>query len=137
MLNSKNYDFSFSGLKTAVMYLVKNLKTEGKSIKKILPEIAYEFENAVSEVLTTKTARAAKEYKAKSVILGGGVAANKRLRHELDRALRKHLPQAKFFAPDAAFTGDNAAMIAVAAYFNAVKKTKNWKSLTAKANLKI
>jgi N6-L-threonylcarbamoyladenine synthase len=116
MLHTKDYNFSFSGLKTAVRYLVENLKQQDISVKKLRPAIAKEFQDAVVEVLVKKTIRAAKEYRVKTVILGGGVAANNLLRARLTESVKKELPFAICYLPSVAFTGDNAAMIAAAAY---------------------
>ena len=109
MINSKDLNFSFSGLKTSVLYYLRdNPKTD-----KFL--IAYEFEQAVVDVLVSKTLKAVEKYKPKTVALGGGVAANDKLREELSRKLGAigHT----LLLPEKKFTGDNAAMIAVAAYF--------------------
>ena len=73
MIDSKDFDFSFSGLKTAVLYYVKNLKPKTYNLK---PDICASFEQAVVDVLVAKTICAAKKYKVKTVILGGGVSAN-------------------------------------------------------------
>jgi len=129
MINSKDYDFSFSGLKTAVLYKLKELgKAKSQRLK---VEICAEFQQAVIDVLISKTIRAVKEYKIKTVILGGGVAANKELRKQLGNKTNLLLPEIKF-------TTDNAAMIAVAAYFHAPKrKIKNSKKLEAKGNLSL
>ncbi len=115
MIGSNDYDFSFSGLKTAVLYLTRELGA--KQTKKLRPLIAKEFQDAVVDVLVKKTIRAAKEYKAKAILLGGGVAANNRLRASLGNALRKEIPDSQFLIPDISLTGDNALMIALAAHF--------------------
>jgi len=116
MINQKNYDFSFSGLKTAVLYKTKKQKIN-------IPEMCKETQQAIIDVLIKKTLRAAKEYKAKTIILAGGVAANKELRKQL---------KGKVLIPDLSLCTDNGAMIAIAGYFN--KSTKNVK---ANANLRI
>ena len=85
--------------------------------KKLRPQIAREFQNAVIDVLVAKTVRAAKEFKVKTVTLGGGVSANATLRVRLAEKLAEELPRAKFIIPELALTGDNALMIALAAYF--------------------
>jgi len=134
MLNTKDYNFSFSGLKTAVLYLVRDLK-EKYSLTKIRPAIAREFQDAVVEVLATKTIRAAKEYKVKTVLLGGGVAANKKLRHDLGWSIKKELPRVSYFMSRVSLTGDNALMIALAAYFAGKKKAPT--KVGADANAKL
>ncbi|MBI2003288.1 MAG: tRNA (adenosine(37)-N6)-threonylcarbamoyltransferase complex transferase subunit TsaD, partial [Candidatus Wildermuthbacteria bacterium] len=87
MLNSKNFDFSFSGLKTAVLYLVKGMTPEHnkplKLTQKNKADLAASFEQTVVDVLVSKTIAAAKEYNPKTIILGGGVAANQNLRKTL------------------------------------------------------
>ena len=83
MMYTKNYDFSFSGLKTAVLYLIRDLQKENPKILEeagVKEEIAREFEDAVVDVLTHKTLKAIKEYQIKTLVVGGGVSANKRLK---------------------------------------------------------
>ncbi|HEY9583217.1 MAG TPA: tRNA (adenosine(37)-N6)-threonylcarbamoyltransferase complex transferase subunit TsaD [Candidatus Paceibacterota bacterium] len=116
MIHSKDLDFSFSGLKTAVLYLVKNLKEtspdhELSAEQKI--EIAHEFEQSVTEVLIKKTSDAINEYGAKSLLVGGGVVANKTIRETLTKLQGSTL---KLYLPDQKFTGDNATMIGIAGY---------------------
>ena len=135
MIHSKDYDFSFSGLKTAALYALRD-KPEIKKNKKLLIEFCADFQQAIVDVIVSKTIRAAKEYKVKTVALSGGVSANQKLRHALGMAVKKELPKTRFLAPDRKFTTDNAAMIAVAAYFNR-KKTISWKNLGANANLEL
>ncbi|MFY9463318.1 MAG: tRNA (adenosine(37)-N6)-threonylcarbamoyltransferase complex transferase subunit TsaD [Candidatus Sungiibacteriota bacterium] len=137
MLHTKDYDFSFSGLKTAVLYLVRSLtQTKFGSVKKA--DIAAGFQAAAIEVLIKKTIRAAKEYKIKTLALGGGVAANALLRAALAAAIKKELPHVAFFIPDQTLCGDNALMIAVAAYFAGKKKSpEQAMSLRADANLRL
>ena len=123
MINHKNYDFSFSGLKTAVLYKTKKQKVN-------IPEMAKETQQAIIDVLISKTIKAAKEYKAKTIILSGGVAANEELRNQLN--VKCKLLNVNFLVPTKNLCTDNGAMIAVAGYFN--KSTKNVK---ANANLRI
>lgn len=117
MLKNPDYNFSFSGLKTAVLYsLQKTKKIKPQEVK----NYAASFQQAVVDVLLHKTMRAAKNYRVKSLMLGGGVAANQSLTEHLRRACNQEkLP---FFAPERKYTGDNAAMIAVAAYYNLINK---------------
>jgi N6-L-threonylcarbamoyladenine synthase len=121
MINSKNFDFSFSGLKTAVLYLTQNFKKEKRDVKNLIPKIAAEFQQATIDVLISKTIKAAKKYKAKTIILAGGVAANKELRKQMKKTATQLL-RIQTIMPKIKFTGDNAAMIALAAYFQAQKK---------------
>ena len=127
MINSKDYDFSFSGLKTAVLYYLrdhKNFKTEN---------VCASFQKSAFSVLIKKTLRAAKEFKAKSVLLCGGVASNKTLCALLKNESKK--AKLSFFAPALKLNTDNASMIAAAAYFNFLQKKK--KTLRANGNLSI
>ncbi|MDP3948757.1 MAG: tRNA (adenosine(37)-N6)-threonylcarbamoyltransferase complex transferase subunit TsaD [bacterium] len=135
MLNQKNYDFSFSGLKTSIFYYLrdKKLSTNNELIankrifvnskqNSLFADVAASFQQAVIDVLIAKTMRAAGEYGARSIILCGGVAANKMLRENTREAARKI--GAKFFVPDMEYNNDNAAMIAAAAYMGLSRKKK-------------
>lgn len=113
MIHSGDYDFSFSGIKTAVLYKVKEkqLTPEQKQ------EIAREFEDAVIEVIVSKTQSALEEYGIETLIVGGGVIANKLLREKLlQLPLNVHIPQLDL-------TGDNATMICMAAFLHAQSQT--------------
>jgi len=133
MINHKNYDFSFSGLKTAVLYKVKDVK------KINVPEMCAEVQQAIIDVLIEKTIRAAKEYKAKTVILSGGVAANDELRKRLSLKCKVYSSQLEFLVPSKILCTDNAAMIAIAGYFKYLygKPETSWKNIKADANLRI
>lgn len=130
MINSKNYNFSYSGLKTSVLYKVRDLEKSGIKLNPaIVNEICYEFQKSATDVLVQKTMRAAKEFKVKSILLSGGVSANKLLRSDLNRAAKEL--GVKYFQPKLEYTGDNAAMIAVAGYYISEKfKVKNEKLKT-------
>lgn len=133
MIDSKNYDFSFSGLKTAVLYQIKNLP---KLTPKLKTEISYEFQQAAVNVLIAKTIKAAKEFKVRTVMLSGGVAANQELRKQM----KKKAAEIKtgFYAPDPEFCTDNAAMIAAAACFKKEKaQLSSWAEIQADANLRL
>ena len=138
MIDHKNYDFSFSGLKTAVLYKVKDPSSRGASMKKInVPEMCAEVQQAIIDVLIEKTIRAAKEYKAKTIILSGGVAANDELRKQLKSKIQNLSSSIQFFVPPKNLCTDNATMIAMAAYFNQKQATKNYNRIKANANLRI
>lgn len=110
-LEEGSYDFSFSGLKSAVINTVHNAEQRGEEIN---PEnLAASFQASVVEVLTEKTVRAAKEYGVKQVLLAGGVAANKGLRESLENAFHK-IENIDLLIPPLALCTDNAAMIAAA-----------------------
>ena len=111
MLNSNDFDFSFSGLKTAVLYLIKEI---GLLTEKQKADIAREFEEACVDVLVTKTLRAAAAYGAKTIVIGGGVSANTRLRQTLASRIAEDLPGVTFYLPKPSLSTDNALMIAVA-----------------------
>lgn len=137
MLHSKDFNFSFSGLKTAVLYKIHD---RGNRTTKFLAQekadVAASFEQAVVDVLVQKTIRAAEHYRVKTVMIGGGVAANARLRSQLGQALRISLPSTYYLTPNTSLTGDNALMIALAGWFSRKKKAA-WRSLQAVANLRL
>ncbi len=138
MINSKNYDFSFSGLKTALLYSVQDF--EPKKLKKYRSEIAYEFQEAIVDVLIKKTIEAAKEFKTKSIILAGGVSANKRLKEKFQGRLLNERLNIKLFFPELEYATDNAIMIALAGFFQYIKpgkKSFDWKKIEADANLRL
>ena len=120
MLNQKNYDFSFSGLKTAVLYYLRNKKIAGEKLS--LPDTAASFQQAVIDVLTAKTFRAVSAFNAQSIMISGGVANNTLLRQTFQKKSKEK--NLNFFAPLLKFTTDNAAMTAVAAYFSHLKGKK-------------
>jgi len=125
MLHDNSYDFSFSGLKTSLLYAVQ----KDKQWKKKIPAYAAEFQQAIIDVLISKTIKAAAKYKVKSILLGGGVAANTELRRQLTDAVAQKLPRTNFHLPDLKYTTDNAAMIAAAGYFFiTAKKHQNIKT---------
>ncbi len=134
MMNHKNYEFSFSGLKTAVLYLIQGQKSKIKS-QKFIQNVCHETQQAIIDVLIDKTLRAAKEYKAKTIILSGGVAANAELRKQLQSACKKI--KIRVLIPELKLCMDNGAMIAMAGWLNRNKQTKNYSSITANANLRI
>jgi len=183
MINKPGYDFSFSGLKTAVLYYCQKNNLTMHEVTKRSPEhshlsevqgrdkafckayestssktevsdeeirqmrvsqVAFEFQEAVVDVLVTKTIRALKKYPAMSISLAGGVAANTRLRAKLQNAVKKE--GLNFYMPPLALTGDNATMIAVVGFYdylyhkqnNSLKTLQNnWTNLDADANLKL
>lgn len=147
MMNKPGYNFSFSGLKTAVLYETKKLKEKlpVTDYELLIPEICHEFQQASIDVLISKTIKAAQQYAPKTIMLAGGVSANKELRNQLGEAIAKHLPPTNYHLPSIELTGDNAAMIAAAAAVRwekmseAQKKNalKNWNTLQPDANLKM
>ena len=165
MINQKNYDFSFSGLKTAVLYYLKNsepisflrnlrrragMVPEGRASrgtsesrtlggtkrvegKDSASDIAASFQLAAFDTLINKTLRAVKEFKAKSIIISGGVASNKTLQKQFRSIIKSQLSNVKFLVPSQNFCTDNAAMIAAAGYINYLQN-KNHR-LKAQGNL--
>jgi N6-L-threonylcarbamoyladenine synthase len=109
MLNSGDLNFSFSGLKTAVLTLSSQHQPLNEQTR---ADIAYAFQEAAVEVLSTKCTSALKQTGLKNLVVSGGVGANRRLREELDRAARKASFQV--FYPRLEFCTDNGAMIAFA-----------------------
>ncbi len=103
------YDFSFSGLKTAVLRLVRSLEAKGEVP---VADVAASFQKAITEVLAEKTARAAAEFAVETVLLGGGVAANLALRAEIQKRIGHPLR-----VPPPRLCTDNGAMIGAAAFF--------------------
>jgi len=134
MINSTNLNFSFSGLKTALLYTLK----KDADWQNRIPEYAQEFQQAVVDTLIFKTIQAAKHFNAKTVLLAGGVSANLELRKQLEKAVAKQLPQARFGLPDLKYTTDNAAMIASAGYFMAqAGRFTVWHDLKVDPNLNL
>lgn len=135
MLNEGGCDFSFSGLKTAVLYALKKLDTIDEQTKK---EFAREFEDAVVEILIAKTKKAIESLNIKTLVLGGGVSANKSIRKAFQEFIRDTHPSINLYIPKAEFTTDNAVMIAVAGYFRSLKnEAREPESIAAQGNLKL
>jgi len=142
MINSKDLNFSFSGLKTSVFYYLESLKKQksnlGSKIKDqrlgiSISDIAASAQEAIIDVLSKKTENALDQYEANSLFLSGGVAANKMLRASLEKIATKK--KIGFFVPDASFNTDNAVMIAVAGYVQHLSKKKL--PLKAQGNLSL
>ena len=112
--NDGPYDFSFSGLKTAVINHLYHARRRGEQIN--MPDLVSSFQEALVEVLVEKTIAAARDLEAQTVLLSGGVAANSHLRRRMQERLRASLPAVTLHYPDLKLCTDNAAMIAAAAY---------------------
>ena len=121
MIDSKDYDFSFSGLKTAVLYMLQDMKERHVHIGDLTPMICNEIQQSIIDVLILKTIKAVKQHNVKSVILGGGVSANKELRAQMKKAV-KELTSTALCLPPTKLTTDNAAMIGAVGYLYAIKK---------------
>ena len=112
MLDSKDLDFSFSGLKTAVRYAVQDRELTEDEIR----SVAREFEDAVTEVLLKKTEEAINTYNIKSLILGGGVSANSYIRNTFTEFFKREYPDLTLYLPDSKLSTDNSIMIALAGH---------------------
>ena len=112
-LDDDSYNFSFSGIKSAVVNLVHNEKQRGNNIR--VEDVCATFQDRVVSVITKKTKRAIKEYKVKNLVMAGGVAANKGLRDSLSKMCEEN--NIKFSVPRIRYCTDNAAMIGSAAYY--------------------
>ncbi|MBI4450099.1 tRNA (adenosine(37)-N6)-threonylcarbamoyltransferase complex transferase subunit TsaD, partial [Candidatus Uhrbacteria bacterium] len=135
MLHSSDLEFSFSGLKTAVRYAVAENYASGIMNHGDTANVAASFQAAVVDVLIAKTITAAQRYGVRTVLLGGGVAANTQLRTQLGDAVRDQLPDSSFMIPDSSLTGDNAAMIAAAGGVRLLLGEKTpWEQLDVDAN---
>jgi N6-L-threonylcarbamoyladenine synthase len=152
MLHTDDFDFSFSGIKTSVLYaLRKNYptptldelrsplpKSGGAGVGFIPDEVkkstALEFENAVTEVLVAKTQKAIEHYGIKTLILGGGVIANTHIRKSFQKLVEEY-PETNLLIPDVSHSTDNAVMIAAAGYLNILAGAKHSDVITAQGNL--
>lgn len=116
-LEPNSYDFSFSGLKTAVLNYLNQTKQKGQEI--VVKDVAASFQQAVIEVLVEKAIRLAKERRSSKIVMAGGVAANEGLRNMMEQ--RGSEENIKILYPSRVLCTDNAAMIGSAAYFNYIK----------------
>lgn len=132
MINENNFDFSFSGLKTAVLREVQTFK---KLEKNDIFQISHETQEAISEVLIEKSIRAVKKYKVRSFLLGGGVSANKRLAEALYERVKEENLKVKTYIPIPKYCTDNAVCIAACAYY--IYKPKAYKNISAQPELSL
>ena len=132
MIHSKDLNFSFSGLKTAVLYTIKKIDVVTDQIKQ---EIALEFESAVLDVLKNKVSQAIEEYNPQTMIIGGGVSANTEIRKTLSEVSQKY--GLEFLVPEFSNSTDNALMIALAGYMNIVAGKETTNSFKADGNLSL
>lgn len=117
MLDSKDLDFSFSGLKTAVRYAVQDKKLNEDEIR----SVSRAFEDAVTEVLIKKTERAINEHEIKSLIIGGGVSANRHIRDTFAEFFNREYPDLALYLPDPKLSTDNSLMIALTGHARATE----------------
>lgn len=135
MIHDKNYDFSFSGLKTAVLYDFKKRTDKERKSKDYIIEMCYQIERSIIDVLVFKTMKVAEELKTKTILLGGGVSANKELIKEFKKQCK--IKRLNFVSPLPRFSGDNASMIALTALFSSNVKNVSWQKIKPNSNLKI
>lgn len=135
MMHSKDYDFSFSGLKTAVLYDYQSRSSRVRTSKEYIQAIAKEVQQAIIDVLIAKTTKAIEQYNAQSLILGGGVTANKELRKQLQKRIGEI--GARFFVAPSNLCTDNALMIALAGFVHLKSKTKQYERIGAKPHLRL
>lgn len=135
MLDEKNvYNFSFSGLKTAILREATRLKDTQQYNKRTIEQLSHEVQEAITDVLVKKTIRAAEKHDAQSILLSGGVAANLRLRNKFSSAVQpsNHLA---IHSPPIKLCTDNAVYIASYAYFRG--KSLPWQNITAIPDLSV
>ena len=135
MINSNDLDFSFSGLKTAVIREINKLKTMKKWKNEAMVQLAYEIQESITDVLVKKTLQASQQYNVKSIIIGGGVAANKRLTEKFHLAIRNLELEINLHIPPPALCTDNAAYIASFAFYH--QKQIRWQELKADPQLPV
>lgn len=131
MLEKNSYDFSFSGLKTAVLNYLNEMNQ--KNIDIVEEDVAASFQKAVLDVLVEKSFRLVKEKSLDKIVIAGGVAANSMLRDMMEERGKKE--GVKIYYPSPVLCTDNAAMIGSAAYYNYIKGEKSDLSLGVKPNL--
>ncbi|MFH1426019.1 MAG: tRNA (adenosine(37)-N6)-threonylcarbamoyltransferase complex transferase subunit TsaD [Candidatus Kerfeldbacteria bacterium] len=135
MINSDDIDFSFAGLKTAIKYYIRDnspLSDEGRA------DIAASFQESIAQVLVSKTLQAADRHEAKTVVLGGGVSANKMLVDRLHSVFQEVRPETEIMVPSPGLFTDNGAMIAIAAAPRALTGDyDDWRKITVNPKLRI
>ena len=132
-INDAPYDFSFSGVKSAVLNYINGCQMKGETFNQA--DVAASFQKAVTEVLVENAMRAVDEYDMKKLAIAGGVASNSTLRQAMKDACEKK--KIEFYYPSPIFCTDNAAMIGVAAYYEYLKGTRHGWDLNAVPNLKL
>ena len=132
-IEGAEFDFSFSGIKSAVLNYVNSCSMKGEEVNKA--DVAASFQQAVVDVLVDRTVKAAKKYNLDKIAIAGGVAANSFLRQSMEQACKKE--EMSFYHPSLIMCTDNAAMIGSAAYYEYIKGTRDGWDLNAVPNLKI
>ena len=137
MIDSNTCDFSFAGLKTAVLYLLKDNPDLNEQEKR---HLAREFEDAVADVLWKKTALALEQTSAQTLVIGGGVSANTHIRRVFKEKMTSDFPDTSLKIPASSLTTDNAIMIALAGFYHAQRKEfvpQPFDTLKASGNLSL
>jgi N6-L-threonylcarbamoyladenine synthase len=132
MIDSKDFDFSFSGLKSAVLREVEKIGVNNLTHENI-ENISYSLQIAIFDVLIKKTIKAGLEFGVKSIVLGGGVASNQALARYFENYIKRNKLDIKLFIPSKSLCTDNGAMIAAAGFFN--YKEVPWQKVTANPEL--
>lgn len=132
-VNDAKYDFSFSGVKSAVLNYINQAKMRGEEIP--VADLVASFQKSVVEVLAEHTIEAAKEYGIVDIVIAGGVAANSRLRKEFDAVCKEN--GYRLYYPDMVYCTDNAAMIGAAAYYDYIKGVRFSMETNAVPSLKL
>lgn len=127
------YDFSFSGVKSAVLNYINGSRMKGESYSQA--DVAASFQKAVTDVLVANAMRAVEEYKVDKIAIAGGVASNSALREAMKSACEER--GVKLYFPSPVYCTDNAAMIGVAAYYEYLAGTRHGWDLNAVPNLKL
>jgi len=130
LIGSLDYDFSFSGLKTAAHREINKIS---KLNEKKVADLSASVQRAIIDVLVKKTLKAAKEKNAKSILLSGGVSANEKLTSKFISEIKKNKLNVNFFVPEKWLCTDNAAMIGSAAFFTG--KPISWKNVNVNPEL--
>lgn len=132
-VGESEYDFSFSGLKSAVLNYINQAQMKGEAINEA--DVAASFQKAVTDVLTEHAVAATKKYGMDKLALAGGVASNSALRQSMEAACMKE--GIKLYCPSRILCTDNAAMIGAAGYYEYIKGTRHGWDLNAVPNLKL
>lgn len=138
MIDSQDYNFSFSGLKTAVLYRIRKYELGSMNLG-IREDLAASVEQAIVDVLVEKTIRAAKEFRVKTVMMGGGVAANDKLRKSINK-LEGQNSVLSVLLPEVGFSTDNGVVIALAGFYKVKRlkiKVDGWKKIEVDPNLEL
>jgi N6-L-threonylcarbamoyladenine synthase len=154
MIQEKTYDFSFSGLKTSALYWLRDHSLSAANVNPLagmpsgifatapepptLEDFCASFEQAIIDVLVTKTIRAAKEFKPKSILIVGGVSANRKLRETLNLTIQSELSETACLPSAPGYSMDNGAMIAIAGYYKFLSQGATpWQDLDVDPNWRV